>query len=523
MGKPFLLSFQPGTQRDGTNFDGNRYIDALWCRWRLGKPRKMGGYRTATDALAGMPRRMHGYYLNGKIYFHIGTTNGIQQVVVDQYGNLLSVANRTPATFSGGMTVGFTFDVIFDTTSNIVQLVAHCAQNILAVSDDVQTTPFIGQIDSPTPLAPFSNPAPTSGVWTQPSVSGGVVCVQPFVFDFDSSGLVQWSAPNLPLYLGVTGGNSGAGQARISGYKVVAGMPLRGGGVQSPAAVFWSQAEVITATFVGTTSGGFAFNTVSPSSSILSPAGPIEYDGLYFWPGVDRFMVFNGIVNEVPNTQNQDWFFNNLTPGYEQLTYGFKVPRYGEIWWCACMFGSSVPNYAIIYNLRENAWYDTPLPNGGRAAAYFAQGTKYPFMCGAVAGANGYRLWQHEAGVDDVDGVQVNPVRSFFETGLFGGPKNDPPDDRGLSFHQLEPDIERTGDMIIYAIGQPNANAPEHAGTPVPLLQIATTPQEEFVSFTERQSLRLMRLHVESNVPGGDYICGRNIGHADPSEARLMS
>lgn len=140
--------------------------------------------------------------------------------------------------------------------------------------------------------------------------------MQPFVFAFDSAGLLEWSAPNLALYLGVTGGETGAGQARVSAQKIVAGMALRGGGIQQPAAIFWSLSEVIVAVYVGTPAW-FSFSTLSPSSSILSSDCVIEYDGLYFWLGVDRALVFNGTVAEVPNMQNQDWFYNNLTPGYE--------------------------------------------------------------------------------------------------------------------------------------------------------------------------------------------------------------
>jgi hypothetical protein len=340
------------------------------------------------------------------------------------------------------------------------------------------------------------------------------------VFDFDSSGLVQWSAPNLPLYLGVTGGETGAGQARISAQKIVAGTALRGGGVQSPAALFWSLSEVITATYVGTPAW-FAFNTISPSSSIISSDAVIEYDGLYFWCGIDRWLVFNGTVTEVPNNQNQDWFFDNLTPGYESRTFAFKVPRYGEIWWCACMFGATEPNYAVIYNLRENAWYDTQLPGSGRGAGYFAQGFRYPLMCGLDPGPQGYSLWMHEVGTDQVAGNTRSAVRSYFETPWFGGPVDNPPDDRGLQFAEFEPDIIQSGDLSCYLIGAANARAQQNSGPSVPIVAVPSGPAEQFASFTPTQSQRLTRMHVESNVVGGNYIIGRGIGHGAPAEARI--
>jgi hypothetical protein len=522
MAQPSLLDFQPGTQRDGTKLDGNRFIDALWCRWRLGRPRKMGGYRQITDTLNGIPRRVHIFYRGDEAIIHVGTQNGIQQVIVDPQGNLISMADRTPVGFPAGVSIGWTLDAIFDTTTNVVQLVGLAVPNQEFVASQQKNTPYIGQIDIATPLAPFSNPNPPSGTWVQPELAGGVVVVPPFVFGFDIDGFLQWSAPNLPLYLGVSQGSTGAGNARISAQKIIAGSPLRGGGAQSPAAVFWSLSEVISATFIGGPAQ-WAFNTVSPSASILSTAAIIEYDTLYFWAAVDRFLVFNGTVVEVPNAQNQDWFFDNLTPGFESQTFAFKVPRYGEIWWCACMFGSTVPNYAAIFNVRENCWYDTALPNGGRSAGYFAQGLKFPVMAGSVAGPNGFSLWQHEVGLDQVVGADLTAIRSFFETGWFGGLKSTPPSDQGISFHQFEPDLQQAGDLQAWLIGAANARSPEVQSEVITIPGVPGGPQEQFASFTPKILSRLLRLHVESDALGGNYIAGRNVQHSDPAAARLFS
>jgi hypothetical protein len=522
--QPFLLDFQPGIQRDGTKFDATRYLDGLWCRWRLGRPRKMGGYQLITGMLSGLPRRIHAFYSGAQIITHIGTANGIQQVIFDRFGNLFSVADRTPPGFVAGIDVGWTLDAIFDTTSGAVQIVAHAVPDESYTASIIQTTPFLGDITTQTPLSAFGNPGvlASPAVWIQPKIAGGIACVQPFVFDFDINGLVQWSAPNLPLYLGVTGGATGAGQARISAQKIVAAMALRGGGIQQPAAIFWSLSEVIVAVYVGTPAW-FAFSTVSPSSSILSSDCVIEYDGLYFWTGVDRFLVFNGTVSEVPNPQNQDWFFNNLTPGYESQTFAFKVPRYGEIWWCAAMFGSIVPNYAVIFNVRENCWYDTVLPDGGRSAAYFAQGFPLPIMADVVNGGKGYGLWMHEVGTDKVVSGAPSPVRSFYETGWFGGPKNTPPADGGLSFETLEPDFVQQGSMSAWLIGAANARAPEVTGPGVPLVPVPGVPQQQQLGFKSTFPTRLLRLHVESDTLGGTFIGGRSMGHGQSSERRVVS
>jgi hypothetical protein len=517
--RPIPLDFSPGIQRDNTRFDANRYLDSLWCRWRNGRPRKMPGYSNVFGGLNGVPRRLHMYYTGNQVIIHVGTTGGIQQVVLDGQGNFISSALRTPALFLGGPAVGWTLDALFDTTSAVTTLVAHSVTDTQFLAGGIPTLPVIGQIDATTPLVPLAQPANIlGGNYTPPAVTGGIVGVQPYVFAFDSSGRVFWCAPNLVNFLGVAQGTSGAGIARISAQKIVAAAALRGGGAQSPAALFWSLSELIGATFVG---GGaqFAFNTISPSSSILSSDAVIEYDGLYFWAGVDRFLVFNGTVVEVPNSQNQDWFFDNMNWPFAAKSFAFKVPHAGEIWFCAPLFGNTEPSHAAIFNVRENYWYDTALPDGGRGCGYAAQGLRFPVMGGAVPNSAGqYNLWLHENGLDKVDGSARTAIRSYFETGYFGGIKNTPPDDRGMSLQQLEPDFIQSGDLQAWLILAANARSVEHATDPVPIKLVPGSPLEQLPAF--KSSSRLARLHVESNQLGGNYVSGRSLLHMGVADAR---
>ena len=521
---PFSLDFQPGISRDGTNFDSSRWLDCLWARWRLGRPRKMGGFSNAFAGLKGVPRRIHMFYDGTNIIAHIGTTNSIQQVIINAAtGAFVSTADRTPAGFAASIYNGFTMDAIFDTTSQAVQLLVHYTQDTRFLSNPVPTLPLIGIINAQTPLAGLVQPGNLfGGTYAAPFVSGGIVCSQPYAWAFDTAGKVSWSAPNLPNYLGVVGGTSGAGTARISAQKIVQGIALRGGGVNSPAALFWTLSELISATFIGGVPV-WAFNTVSPSASILSSDSVVEYDGLYFWAAVGRFMVYNGTVVELPNTQNQDWFFDNLNWQYAARCQAFKIPQYGEIWFCAPLFGNTECSHAVIYNVRENCWYDTVLPNGGRSCGYFAQGLRYPIMCGSTANANGlWDMWLHENGTDQVNADNsVAPIRSYVETGWLGGPKNTPPSDDGLSIQQLEPDIIQTGDLSTWLVYAPNARANTNVTNALPIRFTPMTPQEQLVSFNETS--RLFKLHIESNVIGGSYILGRNLLHGQTSDARRVS
>lgn len=487
----------------------------------MGRPRKMGGYRSINNAIPGVGRRIHMFYQGNLVICHIGHANGIAQVIFDTEGNYISTADRTPVNFIGGISPGWTIDALFDTTSDAIQLLAHSTPNVGVVADNVRTPPFVGLIDGTDPLVQLGNPTTNfGGSYDQPQVSGGIVCVQPFLFSFDSDGRIGWSAPNIANTLGVSGGTSGAGIARVSAQKFVAGMPLRGGGSNSPGGLFWSLSEVITAIFTGPPEW-FRFNTASPSSSILAAATVIEYDGLYFWAGVDRFLMFNGTVVEVKNNYNQDWFFDNMNWDHAGKAFAVKMPRYGEIWFCAPLFGNTEPSHAVIYNARENCWYDTVLPDGGRSAGYFAQGFRFPVMTGVAEGTDGFELWLHETmGKNRVDAVGAQPIRAYVSTPFMGGPRADPPDNHGLSIGQIEPDIRQAGDMTIVGSGGFNPRSADIPTDAAILKANPATPDEQLVGV--KMSRRYVRLIFESNTMNGDFVFGKTLMHVEPGDQKMQ-
>lgn len=510
---PVPLIFPPGVQRDGTLFDSDRAPDSLWCRWRLGRPRKIGGFSQITDTLNGVPRRIHMFYQGPNTIIHVGTSKSLQQVVVDQNGAFVSAADRTPTTFSGGPNVGWTIDALFNAAvgSTNSALIAHAAPDLAANASSGATTPFFGQIDSQLPLIGFSDPGAVDGVYTLPQLSGGIICIPPYVFGFGNNGSIQWSAPNLPLYLGIAGGTSGAGGTRASAQKFLAAAS----GPQSPSALFWTTSEVFTATFIGGPAT-WDFARITRSSSLISTDAIVEYDNLYFWAGIDRFFVFNGTVVELPNAANLDYFFDNMNWPYAAKTTAFKIPRFGEIWFCAPLFNNTEPSHAVIYNVRENCWYDTVLPNSGRACGFQAEGLRFPVMGGTKQGPNGYSLWLHENGTDQsVNGV-LSAVRSYFETPVLGSTRNQQPTNDGLSVEMFEADMVQTGDIAVTVIGGANQRAPQSTSPAVTIRQVPQVRQDQIPGL--RQDKRQLRFHIESNQIGGNYIVGRNLAHMATSE-----
>ena len=126
----------------------------------------------------------------------------------------------------------------------------------------------------------------------------------------------------------------------------------------------------------------------------------------YYWCGVDRFLLYNGVVKEIPNNFNQNYFFDNLNYAQRQKVYATKVPRFGEIWWFYPKGDSTECNDAIIYNIRENCWYDAGTALGSRrSAGYFSQVFHYPINAdwypNATGGVNVTSIYNAGAGYTD--------------------------------------------------------------------------------------------------------------------------
>ena len=228
----------------------------------------------------------------------------------------------------------------------------------------------------------ISNAATTSGASTitfdnNISVSGGVVTLHPYVFVYGNSGLIKnCSAGNVQDWV-----SADANEVSVATGKIVQGLPVRGGS-NAPSGLFWSLDSLIRVSYIGgagTPPQYWRYDLISSQSSILSSQSVIEYDGIYYWCGVDRFLLYNGVVKEIPNTMNQNYFFDNLNYAQREKVWVSKVPRFGEIWWFYPRGDATECTDAIIYNVRENTWYDAGQALGAqRSAGYFSQVFHYP-------------------------------------------------------------------------------------------------------------------------------------------------
>lgn len=503
----FTLVPQPGIKRDGTLLEGENCSDGQWVRFQRGKAKKMGGYRRITDQLTGPVRKFLLWSrkdLNSCISF---SSSKIETLLVDNnlVGNAIN--DRTPAAgFTSNTNNLWTADTQYDdavgTTGTIV--LAHCNQSLANIDDDTATKPFWALASSATTL--FTT------ITDAPAVSGGIFSVPPYTIVYGSDGFVGWSDANQPQVWSTSTMPGDAGSDRVTGAKIVAGLPLR---AQKPAALLWSLDSVIRMDWIGG-ADIWSFATISSQSSIMAQNSVIEYDGAYFWIGVDRFMYFDTAVHELPNDMNQNWFFDNLNYAQRQKIWVTKIPRFGEIIWHYPRGDATECNATIIFNIRLKCWYDTPI---ARSAGFYSQVRHYPVWVGsAVEPSGSYGLYQHEFGNNAIVGDVESAIQSYFVTQNFGYVTGGVQDsiqgpNRWTRLTRIEPDFIQTGDMTVSVLGSEFAQSPAE-----PEKQYTFTPTTGKIDTREQR--RHILLKFESNTLNGFYESGKTIIHTELGDNR---
>jgi len=472
------------------------------------------------------------------------------------------------------------FDIGYDSTGGATnQLVAHPGLNLTAIDNTTNTRPLFGAFPSVTnQLSPvgifsvagctkvnnqdhFALPAAdarvgagqtvsgngiaagtvvTSVVGTQVNispnttngttatitfdnnidVSGGVVMLHPYLFVYGNNGLIKnCAAGDFTNWV-----SSDANANNVSTGKIVKGLPIRGG-TTSPSGLFWALDSVIRVSYSPTTVGGLNFywkyDLLTSQSSIMSSQCVIEYDGIFYWCGVDRFLCYNGVVQEIPNTLNQNYFFDNLNYAQRQKVWVSKVPRFGEIWWFYPKSDATECTDAIIYNVREKTWYDAGQASGARrSAGAFSEVFRNPVWSGNEMNTQGkYTIWQHEKGVNQIYLTNVNAIRSMFETcnlGLVTGGPGNPQivgDNLWARIDRVEPDFVQEGEMNVVVTGKGYANDADIESAPYVF-------QPDTLKVDMREQRRELRLRFESNTQNGNYQMGKILISVEGGDVR---
>ena len=295
-----------------------------------------------------------------------------------------------------------------------------------------------------------------------PNLNGGMCFVDNLLFLYGTKGTVTWSKRTDPFHF--NGGSSG--RVNVSNDKVIYGAGVRGGS-NPPTLLFWTINSVVKVSNQSNSASAtalpeFQVDIITRESSILSSRSIVEYDGMFFWLGVDRIFLYNGVVREVLNNTNFDWFFSKLDIRRRQLVFGIKNAEKGEIWWYFPVIGVlGGCTAALIYNIRENTWYNTDIK---RDCGIFEGSSGKMFTYGKALVGTGLTqdrnyIWEHEVGVNQMLGeADTIGIPSSFTTPTISLTSFNPLGegagvDNLISIERIEPDFGlATGDTMLMTI-----------------------------------------------------------------------
>jgi hypothetical protein len=372
----YPMTSTPGVRRDGTPTDSTFYQDGVWVRWQRGKPRKMGGYRAMSRLANGPVRAAYADARNDVNSAHFFSPWGVQRQQFDANGAGGDLEDRTPVGFTKNDALTWSVTSMYSATGSPYTAIIACATpDINDIAGTTQGSIYYGDISTNDALVQITSAS------VPITTSGGICVLQPYLFVYGENGQIRNSNAN--DFSDSTGWVNGGGEddantANVAATKFVYGAPMRGGG-QSPSGLFWALDSLVRVSFTGD-SRIWQYDTLTQPTSILSKKCVVELDGKFFWVGTDRFFFYNGIVQELPNNMNQNWFFDNLNFACRNKVWGTKNTRWGEIWWFYPRGSDTECNDAVIYNYRENTWYDAVLT---RSAGDAVQTFQWPIWVGS--------------------------------------------------------------------------------------------------------------------------------------------
>ncbi len=411
--KIYPLLFKSGIKRDNTSFQGEYITSGDFIRWHASYLNRMDGmanvqlgypiYTVHADASLTIPYFYIDVGSNEISVYQFTTSNigGPNILYRTGYDNLDLepkykakdlVTGVDPAPIITSETLPQIQAMNYRTTveGSIIttterMLIVYLGNNLQNINNSVGPVKNIYRISSKEKqLIPMQLKLPPGAKdsW----LSGGVLASGDYLFFYGDEGTVLISSSSDSENFVNSSSKSNKDGYILEGIthdKLIYGATTRGGGIGSDYSIlFWSLSSIVlvtsqkpdpnetTAKEQAVTQLSWTTNTISSNCSILSSRCVVECDGLFYWPGTDRFFVYNGMVQNLTNNMNQNYFFNNLDMTKRQLVYGVLNSKYKEIWWFYPEKVNSSNDYgvdlricthAIIYNINEQTWYDVAL------------------------------------------------------------------------------------------------------------------------------------------------------------------
>ena len=200
------------------------------------------------------------------------------------------------------------------------------------------------------------------------------------------------------------------------------GTKIMGALVAKENILVWTDNALYTMKFVGAPFT-FGFEQVGTNCGLIGQNAAIEIDGVAYWMGTNGFFSFDGTVNSLPCSLEDDVYDNIDTTKGQQINAGINN-LFTEVTWWYPTSGSDFNNRYVAYNYGEDnarlpmgnwyggtntnsirtTWIDSLIYPKPYATAYNSTATgTFPAIVGET-GLGRSVLFEHEIGTD-----QINP------------------------------------------------------------------------------------------------------------------
>lgn len=498
------LISKPGIQRDGTPYASQSYIDGQWCRFYMGRPRKIGGYTLIEIGNNEIIRSLFAVPKPNSIDAYTGRASSLSYNNLDFNGVNAGEIDRTPLSYIPDVNNIWDMDLF---TTTVPTLTSYIVASAIPNGDDISNIDngniYYGNINDNLPLVQIfdTNTNPVQ-------VSGGVVFSSPVMVAYGNDGFLQWSNPgDITTWDPIN-------NIIIDNTKIIKMRRTRGG--TAPQLLAWTLGSLLNLTYVANDAAGtFSVSTIQDNITVMSPSSIIQYNQQFFWIGIDQFYFFNGIVQRLENSMSTDWFFQNVNLQQRSKVWGMVIPRYKELWWFYPRGADQIEcNACIIYNTELNVWYDSDINRAsGLSTSIFplplmADSVRQPVHSGRGIVDN-YGLWMHEFGVDQVISGIHYAIDSFFETHMMTLFDENPQNNRLIRTRRIEPDFAQTEDMTVTVNNRMFPSDTLVNGQTIQEGPLTFNPDTQKIDLSSQG--RLVSYVFDSNVVGGTYQGGQTL------------
>ena len=169
---------------------------------------------------------------------------------------------------------------------------------------------------------------------------------------------IKWSSQEtVDVWSPAATNSAGDLSLQTSGYIVTARRVPQGTAI-------WTDQDLHLLTYTGAPLF-FGVQKLADSAGVVSPYSVYSSTEVTTWLNRGGFWTFDGYARPVSDCPIQDRVMRTVDWSQEGLIYSGGNSEFGEVWWwCPSVNGTAGQcSYYVVWNYRENVWYDS-LPSG---------------------------------------------------------------------------------------------------------------------------------------------------------------